>query len=309
MQLLPTVILFLISSSRIGLQQLFHLNNQNMSNTNTSCINNSSSSQQHLSSPTTTSTSDALMFLSQICGKLKRIKRTGWIRHKVPLPESDSDHMHRCAMCALLLTTQLPPDSKDEYAYTLPEYQKFHPSHVNSAKLLKMAMTHDLCESIAGDITPFCDVNVVNSKYDNENEAMMEIRNVVGDPLGLELYELWKEYEEQETIEALYCKDIDKFEMVMQAYEYELEYLGFQKDCNENENENKIDDDANDDRGTGDDEINKDTITPLRTFFITTNNKMKSPFFRRLDAELRQKREALLKERGWKVTQEERQNY
>lgn len=296
---LPTVVLFLISSSRIhhhctqiGLQQ-FHLN---MSRPSSSSSSQPSSSLT--TATTTTSTTDALTFLSQICGKLKRIKRTGWIRHKVPLPESDSDHMHRCAMCALLLTSQ-PPDPKDDYTYTLPEYQKFHPSLINSSKLIKMAMTHDLCESIAGDITPFCDANVVNSKHDNEKEAMKEIRNVVGDPLGLELYELWKEYEEQETIEALYCKDIDKFEMVMQAYEYELEHLAFKKDCNENEN----------DDGGIEDESNKYTITPLRTFFITTNNKMKSPLFRRLDAELRQKREALMKERGWEVTQEERQNY
>lgn len=42
---------------------------------------------------------DTLAFLSTICGSLKNIKRTGWVRHNVPLPESDSDHMHRCAMC------------------------------------------------------------------------------------------------------------------------------------------------------------------------------------------------------------------
>lgn len=36
---------------------------------------------------------------------------------------------------------------------------------------------------------------------------MQAIRKVVGDPLGSELYELWKEYEELETVEAIYCKD------------------------------------------------------------------------------------------------------
>lgn len=54
---------------------------------------------------------------------------------------------------------------------------------------------------------------------------MQAIRKVVGDPLGLELYELWKEYEELKTTEAIYCKDIDKFEMVVQAFEYEKEHL------------------------------------------------------------------------------------
>lgn len=40
---------------------------------------------------------------------------------KVPLPESDSDHMHRCAMCALLLTQ--PPDPRDDYS----DAEQFHP--------------------------------------------------------------------------------------------------------------------------------------------------------------------------------------
>ena len=40
--------------------------------------------------------------------------RTGWVMRKVPLPESDSDHMHRCAMCAMLLSQ--PPDPRDDYS-------------------------------------------------------------------------------------------------------------------------------------------------------------------------------------------------
>ena len=35
---------------------------------------------------------------------------------------------------------------------------------------------------------------------------MQAIRKVIGDPLGMELYELWKEYEELRTVEAIYCK-------------------------------------------------------------------------------------------------------
>ena len=42
---------------------------------------------------------------------------------KVPLPESDSDHMHRCAMCALLLSQ--PADPRDDYS---GEQERFHPN-------------------------------------------------------------------------------------------------------------------------------------------------------------------------------------
>ena len=73
-------------------------------------------------------TMDALSFISDICGTLKRLKRTGWVMRKVPLPESDSDHMHRCAMCAMLLTQ--PADPRDDY--TTPGMEKFHPDKVPS---------------------------------------------------------------------------------------------------------------------------------------------------------------------------------
>ena len=40
---------------------------------------------------------------------------------------------------------------------------------------------------------------------------------------------------------------------------------------------------------------------------ISTNSAVKTPLFRRLDQELRGRREAMLEERGWKVTSDERQ--
>jgi putative hydrolase of HD superfamily len=270
------------------------------------------------------STANTLTFLSQICGKLKKIKRTGWVRHNIPLPESDADHMHRCAMCAMLVTAQ-PPHPNDDY---IGENLKFHPDQVDGVKLLRMAVTHDLCEAIAGDITPFCHVDQVATKHENEEKAMLDIKHIVGDTLGLELYNLWKEYEEQTSIEALYCKDIDKFEMVMQAFEYETDHL---IDRNANNKRGDDDETCHDD---GDEDTNKKRKLnetkeqegtsvpspplidgggvigdPLRSFYITTNDKMKSPLFRRLDAELRQKREILLNQRGWEVTNEEQQQY
>ena len=39
--------------------------------------------------------------------------------------------------------------------------------------------------------------------------------------LSKELFELWIEYENGVTNEALFVKSIDKFEMLVQAFEYE----------------------------------------------------------------------------------------
>jgi putative hydrolase of HD superfamily len=257
---------------------------------------------------------DSLSFVSDICGALKTIKRTGWVRHSIPLPESDSDHMHRCAMCALLVTQ--PADPRDDY--TRPDTCRFHPSRVDGARLLRMALTHDLCESLAGDVTPFCDPSLVSTKEAREGQAMRAIQNVVGDPLGEELFGLWREYEDQQTTEALLCKDIDKFEMVVQAYEYEKEHLLPRGEVAEADEEDAKAPVAENNDGAG--SFNKDQgkskdvrpdvrREPLRGFFVSTSSSMKSPLFRRLDGELRERREKMLHEKGWDITNAEKQQY
>ena len=248
---------------------------------------------------------DTLSFITDICGKLKTLKRTGWIMRQVPLPESDADHMHRCAMCALLVTQQ-PPDPRDDYS--LPEMARFHPSKVNTTRLLRMAVTHDLCEALAGDITPFCNPTLVASRHDKEQQAMQAIQRVVGGTLGQELFDLWQEYEALETTEAIYTKDIDKFEMIVQAWEYEKAHLKARHDVAGNPDPQR-NSTLPAMRQPGKDGPPPVFDEPLRTFFITTNSVMKTPLFRRLDGELRQRREAFLKERGWQVTDEERQQY
>eukprot|EP00913_Durusdinium_trenchii_P022072 g20742.t1 len=92
-------------------------------------------------------------------------------------------------MCAMLLTQ--PPDPRDDYSGA----ERFHPDKVDKVRLLRMTVTHDLCEALAGDITPYCNADLVASKHQKEDQAMQAIRKVVGDPLGSELYELWKERE------------------------------------------------------------------------------------------------------------------
>lgn len=147
-----------------------------------------------------TNNSSILDFLLFI-GRLKTLKRTGWVKSGVNLPESDSDHMHRAAICAMLIPSE-PGLDRD--------------------KCIKMALTHDVCECIAGDFTPHCAITKAE-KHQLEREALFKLGSTLGDshPLGQELLALWEEYEEGSTKEALYVKDIDKFEMILQAHEYE----------------------------------------------------------------------------------------
>lgn len=42
-----------------------------------------------------------------------------------------------------------------------------------------------------------------------------------GSEAAIEIKALWMEYETAESEEALFVKDVDKFEMILQAFEYE----------------------------------------------------------------------------------------
>ena len=55
-----------------------------------------------------------------------------------------------------------------------------------------------------------------------EAAAMEELYTMIGDKdISEELRHLFDEYEEQSSPEALFVKDIDRFEMILQAKEYE----------------------------------------------------------------------------------------
>ncbi|RHY81449.1 hypothetical protein DYB26_005926, partial [Aphanomyces astaci] len=74
-------------------------------------------------------------------------------------------------------------------------------SSLDKTRCIKMAIVHDLAESFVGDITPHDGVS-------NEEKHRLEL-------------ELWHEYEDATSDEAKLVKDFDKFEMILQADEYE----------------------------------------------------------------------------------------
>jgi len=72
-----------------------------------------------------------------------------------------------------------------------------------------------------GDLTPHCGVSK-EEKHAMEMQAMRSLVDTLGGtPVAEEIYQLWLEYEENKTNEAKFVKDLDKFEMIVQAFEYE----------------------------------------------------------------------------------------
>ncbi|MFX0065021.1 MAG: HD domain-containing protein [Candidatus Hermodarchaeota archaeon] len=127
-------------------------------------------------------------------GKLKQIKRKGWLRKGILQPESVADHCFRTTIIALIVGSKI---------------------NLNLERLLQLAIVHDLAESIVGDITPF------DLEYDLKIQKEAHAIKTLETQVNMGLLELWKEYEEGNSKEAEICRQIDKFEMILQAYEYE----------------------------------------------------------------------------------------
>ncbi|KAI6646574.1 hypothetical protein LOD99_12695 [Oopsacas minuta] len=144
----------------------------------------------------------AIMGVFEFCkllGVLKHLDRTGWVRKGVDKPESVAGHMYRMALLSFLATTD--------------------PS-IDRNKCIKLSLVHDLGESIVGDITPLDGVSK-EEKYKKEKSAIERISSLLPESVGNEISQLWEEYEKGETPESVYVKDLDKFDMIFQAYEYE----------------------------------------------------------------------------------------
>lgn len=145
------------------------------------------------------STLGTLKFLNLV-GQLKAVKRAGWIRTGVNGPESVADHIHRMSIISMLIPI----------------------SHPSRDKLVKMAIVHDLAEAIVGDVAPH-DGASKEEKCNREDKAMINIRGdmLEGAAIGKEIYSLRQEHAEGSSECAMLCKDIDKFEMTLQASEHE----------------------------------------------------------------------------------------
>jgi putative hydrolase of HD superfamily len=135
-------------------------------------------------------------------GNLKKMKRTGWVEFaEVKEPESIADHIMRVTALALVSAKELGVDTN---------------------KLVKMAVVHDLAESVVGDLIGERgddEKEIKESKLQRERTTVNELFN--GMRGSEELVKLYEEYEKQETKEAKILKQLDKFEMALQALEYE----------------------------------------------------------------------------------------
>lgn len=150
--------------------------------------------------------SDSPLPFFHLLERLKTTKREGWRRFGIERGESIADHMYRMS----LLTFACPAALKDR---------------IDLNRCIKMALIHDMAESLVGDITPVDGV-AKPEKNRREAETMDYITKglldgVAGGVAGTEMRAIWQEYEDSQTLESLFVHDLDKMELLLQMFEYE----------------------------------------------------------------------------------------
>jgi len=90
---------------------------------------------------------------------------------------------------------------------------------VDSARLLKMIILHDLVEAEARDISALDvlrDPSIKVQKAAKEKQAIENLRSMLKDINGQEIYDLFYEFENKETYEAKVANALDKLEVQLQ---------------------------------------------------------------------------------------------
>lgn len=133
---------------------------------------------------------------------IDRIRRGWMVRNIEGRLESVAEHCFAMANLAILLDLQ----------FNL---------NLDMLKVLKMINIHEYGEVKCGDIIPK-DGIPSEEKYDKELLGITELMD--GHPGQTYIIELWKEFEQRKTKEAIFVSLLDKFQSVLQAEEYSKKY-------------------------------------------------------------------------------------
>lgn len=146
----------------------------------------------------TRESTDALRELFERAGGLKAVRRSGWAeRLGLEGAESVADHTYATAFVAMVYSDIMGLDT---------------------GRVVRMALLHDLAESVTGDITPG---SLPEGKKESDERAAMDaILALLPEGARGAYREAWAEYAAGESREASLVRQADKLEMAMQARRY-----------------------------------------------------------------------------------------
>ena len=132
---------------------------------------------------------------------LPDVARTGWVQRGVQNPESVAEHIYGC----WLLGTFLLPETHSEPTY-------------NKQDVLEMLLLHDLPEAVTGDIPR--PEKKKNPLYYEQLEQQAAQSSLLSGVYSQKQKQLWQEWSEQLSFNALIAKDIDDLQAIFTFVQY-----------------------------------------------------------------------------------------
>lgn len=156
----------------------------------------------------------------RLANRLKDVQRQGWIDRGIDDPESSADHSWAVALFAWALASE-----RDD---------------LDPARVMLLALLHDLPEALAGDATPFDrhrqeDGTISSSyfleapeydecesrkKHQRERASLQKMIDGLPDDLPERIAGAWEEYNAGATPESRFVRQVDKLETLLQAELY-----------------------------------------------------------------------------------------
>lgn len=151
--------------------------------------------------------------------------RTGWGLMGIKNPETIAEHTFRMAIAAWLLGEK---------------------KNLNIKRVIKTALSHDLCEVYAGDVTPFFYWDNLNRekkheekillrgvrisqkekekrgkiKFEKEKKSLLKLIKFLKPGPKKEIFSSWFDFEKRISKEGKFVKQVDRIETLLQAIEY-----------------------------------------------------------------------------------------
>jgi len=157
--------------------------------------------------------------------RLKEMPRTGWVLRGVKNPETVAEHSFGLAFLSWILGSE---------------------TNLNVLKLIKIALSHDLCEVFAGDRTPFWYYpklpkektarekilekwarlprkswkKIARKKRKAEKKALLKLLKNLDKSTKNEIFHCWIEYESSSSEEGKFVRQLNRVETLIQAIDY-----------------------------------------------------------------------------------------
>ena len=112
--------------------------------------------------------------------------------------ENDAEHSWHLAVMAMIL-------------------EEYSADKVDIAKVIKIALVHDLVEVYAGDTFAY-DSKGYEDKEEREREAAAKLFGMLESEQGSQIRALWDEFEEGKTAESKYANAIDRIQPLLLNY-------------------------------------------------------------------------------------------